>query len=122
AVRTVMSWAGGSLSGRGRTMIPAGVTLTGVIPSFASLPSRTLENGGTVLWTGAGDIGMSAGAVITNRAGALFHAQNAARLSGSGVSRFDNAGTFRKSASTGPTTLLSVSFNNSGTVEIQTGT
>jgi hypothetical protein len=84
--------------------------------------SRTLENSGTTLWTGAGNINL-AGAVITNRAGALFHAQNAATLGfAGGANRFDNAGTFRKSANTGATTVGSgVSFNNSGTVDLRSG-
>ena len=63
-------------------------------------------------------------AVISNRAGALFHAQNDASLfNQGGAVRFDNAGTFRKSASIGTTTLgTSVTFNNSGSVDLQTGT
>src|SRR2546423_2353034 len=80
-VSTVMNWTGGTMSGSGRTIIPAGATLNAAIPGSASLDSRTLENGGTVLWTGTGTIGMGSGAVITNRAGAVFHAQNAASLS-----------------------------------------
>jgi hypothetical protein len=80
-----------------------------------------LENGGTTFWTGA-SITMN-NAVITNRAGALFHAQNAASLmQQAGANRFDNAGTFRKSGNTGTTTLTSgVSLNNYNTVEIRSG-
>jgi hypothetical protein len=41
---------------------------------------------------------------------------------GGSSSRFDNAGTFRKSASTGITTIESnTSFNNYGTVDIRSG-
>src|SRR5436190_2921521 len=53
-------------------------------PSFPTrrssdlLTTRVLENGGTILWTGAGDIFMNSGAVITNHPGALFEVQNAA--------------------------------------------
>src|SRR6185436_19647145 len=53
--------------------------LNAAISSFASLTTRILENGGTFLWTGAGNINLNS-AVITNRTGALFHAQNAATL------------------------------------------
>ncbi len=117
-----MNWTGGAMIGSGRTIIPAGVTLNAAIPSGATLSSRTLENGGTVLWTGSGSISLST-AVITNRAGGLFHAQNAAAfVFGGGGCRFDNAGTFRKSISTGPTTVRSgMSFNNYGTVDIRSG-
>jgi hypothetical protein len=96
-VGSAMNWTGGTMSGSGRTIILPGVTLNAAIPSVAFLTSRTLENGGTVLWTGAGLIQMSTGAAITNRTGGVFHAQNAAPFSfGGGACRFDNAGTFRK--------------------------
>ena len=61
--------------------------------------------------------------VITNRPGALFHAQNAAVISWStGSPLFDNAGTFRKSVSPGTLTLDRVRLNNYGTADIQSGT
>lgn len=125
-INGLMNWSLGTMSGGGRTIIPAGVTLNAAMPSGAGLNGRTLENGGTVLWTGAGNIGFVS-AVITNRVGALFHAQSAGGFAFvSGPNRFDNAGTFRKSVNTGTLDILdfsgSGSFNNFGTVEIQTGT
>jgi len=115
-----MSWTGGAnMIGSGRTVIPPGVTLNAAMTGLPSL-NRTLENGGTVLWTGTGNLNMSSG-VITNRPGALFHALNAASLVFSGGSpRFDNAGTFRKSVNTG-TTTIGVNFTNYGTVDIRSG-
>jgi hypothetical protein len=121
-VRNAMDWTSGAMSGTGRTIIPAGARLNAAVPSAVSLTGRTLENGGTLLWTGAGNFGMNSGAVITNRAGALFHVQNAASFVGFSGSRIDNAGTFRKSSNTEPTTLTSgVGFNNYNTVEIMGG-
>lgn len=110
------------MSGGGRTIIQPGATVNLAVPNIVSLSSRTLENGGTINWTGAGGINVTSSS-ITNRAGALFHAQNAAQISfGGGVCRFDNAGTFRKSPSVGNTTVASgVSFTNSGTVDIRSG-
>jgi len=121
-VATAMNWTAGTMSG-GRTIIPVGAALNLSPPSSVTLSSRALENGGTVLWTGAGSISLLSG-VLTNRLGALFHAQNSAVLAlGGGANRFDNAGTFRKSVSSGTTTVQSgIGFNNSGSVEIQTGT
>ena len=120
-VGSAMNWTGGTMSGSGRTIISAGVTLN-VGNAFAVTLGRTLENGGTVLWTD-GTIQLIS-AVITNRAGASFEARGAGSLNfqGGNTSRFDNAGTFRKSVSTG-TTIVSgnVSFNNYGTVEIRNG-
>lgn len=119
-VRHQMNWTGGTMSGSGRTIIAPGATLT--IPSIVTLNTRTLENGGTILWTG-GNVSMSGG-VITNRAGALFDARTTTGLNyaSNPGSRFDNAGTFRKSIA-GTTTLFGgLAFNNYGAVEIQAGT
>jgi hypothetical protein len=120
-VSNLMNWTGGTMSGSGRTIVAAGAALS--IPSGVSLNTRTLENGGMVLWSGVGNITFTS-AVITNRAGAVFETRGAGALnfgSGSG-SRFDNAGTFRKSINTGTTTVAGgVAFSNYNTVEIQTG-
>ncbi len=125
SVNNAMSWTGGTMSGSGRTIIAPGATLNiaNAAGVGALLNTRTLENGGTVLWTGAGSIALNLGAVVTNRAGALFHALNASTIqANTGVGRFDNAGTFRKSASVGTVTVQNgVSFNNSGTVDIRNG-
>jgi YD repeat-containing protein len=117
----VMNWTSGTMSGAGRTVIASGATLNVINPSALVLATRTLENGGTILWAGA-NIALGS-AVITNRPGALFQAQNAASLSfQSGTSRFDNAGTFRKSGSLGTTTFASgVNFTNYGTVDLRSG-
>jgi hypothetical protein len=86
------------------------------------MSSRTLENGGTTIWTGLGSIGLN-DAVITNRFGALFEARNAGAMNfGGGTPRFDNAGTFLKSTTPGQTSFNSVLFNNYNDAEIQIGT
>ncbi len=116
-----MDWNGGTMSGSGRTIIAPGATLN--IPVTVTLNTRTLENAGTILWTG-GNVAMSGG-VITNRAGAIFEAQTATGLNyvSNPGSRFDNAGTFRKSFNLGTITVFpGLLFNNSGIVEVQTGT
>src|SRR5207244_3201242 len=121
-VGSTMIWTGGAMNGSGRTIIPASATLTIANPSFLTINNRTLDNQGTTFWTGTGNINLNA-AVITNRSGALFNLQNAASIFFVGGSpRFENAGTFRKSVSTGTTTIGgSVSFTNYGTVDIQSG-
>lgn len=121
-VGSAMTWTAGTMSGAGRTVIAPAAMLK-VSSTTAVNLRRSLENGGTVLWTNTGPFVLIDG-VISNRPGALFHAQNAAAISQSGgANRFDNAGVFRKSISTGNTTIASgVSFNNSGAVEIQSGT
>jgi uncharacterized repeat protein (TIGR02543 family) len=121
-IMDTMNWSGGTMSGSGRTIIPSGASLNLTAGSFATLNTRTLENGGTILWTGAGLLNMSF-AVITNRAGALFDLRNNAPfVLQAGSCRFDNVGTLRKSIGTGTSTFTGVSFNNYGTAEILTGT
>jgi hypothetical protein len=121
-VYNVMNWTAGTMNGGGRTFFPAGSTLNLNNPVSVSLSSRTLDNGGTVQWAGVGGIGLGS-SVITNRPGALFQAQADSSFSNlGGVTRLDNAGIFRKLASTGTTTIGNfVPLNNFGTVDIRSG-
>jgi hypothetical protein len=122
-INNMMNWTSGSMNGPGRTVIAPGATLHLNNPSAVTLNTGSLENGGTILWTGS-HVSLNA-SVVTNRPGALFHAQNAPAAITfilSGGNRFDNAGIFRKSANTGATTVgPNVAFNNYGTVEVETG-
>ena len=122
-INGVATWLRGRMSGSGSTVVAPGATLTLAAPDAHYLDVRTLENAGTVLWT-AGALSLST-AVITNRAGALFDVRNDSIIDyvGGLPPRFDNVGTFRKSASIGTTTIdINLAFNNSGAVEIQSGT
>jgi hypothetical protein len=118
-----MNWTGGDMTGSGRTIIAAGTTLTIANPNQVLLSTRTLENGGTVLWTGVGNLPLLSGAVITNRAGALFQVLGSGSFAfnGNENGRIDNAGTFRKSGNTGTTATGIIGFNNFGTLEIRSG-
>ena len=114
-------WNGGAMTEGGRTIISPGTTLAMSNSAALSLDSRTVENGGTILWSGAA-VNMAT-SVLTNRPGALFIAQNNASFNVAGaLNRLDNAGIFRKTSS-GTTTLGSgIPFNNYNAVEIQAGT
>ena len=109
-----LNCAGGYVSGaltiatNGVLNITGGLTL--------SYPC-VLTNLGTVTWSGSGSVSCSSG-VVYNEPGAVFDVQNDQLMSGGG---FQNAGLVRKSAGTGTTTINS-SFNNTGAVQIQTGT
>jgi hypothetical protein len=119
-VGKTLNWTSGSMSGTGRTVIPPGATMNLGGPATLFLANRTIENGGTATWTGAGGIFVNGG-VFTNRPGALFNAQNAASMSWvGGAPYFDNAGTFRKSVSIGATTFA-FPFTNYGLVDLQSG-
>jgi hypothetical protein len=119
-VTGLLTWAGGYLSGTGQTFADGGLAITG----GGQLQGRTLNNAGTATWTGTAGLAFTDGAVFNNLPGATFDVQNDASI-GIGflgfTPTFVNAGTFRKSAGTG-TTTVSARFTNSGTVAVQTGT
>jgi len=97
-----------------------------------TLSRSTITNAGTATWSGTGNLLMQNIAVINNQAGATFDVQNDQNIRDSGqyyTATFNNAGTFKKSAGTGTTSFSTAStvgnrvqFNNTGTVQVQTGT
>ena len=115
----------GGLGGSGTTRIAAGGTLDfsgdGILNSH-HLSIRRLENEGVIHWH-KNSFRMSEGAVIDNLAAGVFDVQadvDMVHFMGAPTA-FHNSGTFRKTAGTG-TTSIDIEFNNSGTVEVQTGT
>jgi fibronectin-binding autotransporter adhesin len=117
-VSGLFTWWGGTMSGTGTTTANGGITIDGSGMTLA----RPLTNTGTALWTGPGDIAATADAVFNNPLNAVFDIQNNQTFSGpSCIPVFNNAGIFRKEASYG-ITAIGLFFNNTGTVDIQTGT
>ncbi len=131
-----ITWNAGTMDGGGTTLVPNGGTLNmpGSSHKYLGITgSRTLDNSGTINLTGTGYLYMGDAATFTNQPSGLVHiTTNVAggtescvcHYSGPG-STFNNAGTLRKSggSSTGTTYLgNSVTFTNSGTVDLQTGT
>ncbi|MFZ4573215.1 MAG: beta strand repeat-containing protein [Phycisphaerales bacterium] len=81
------------------------------------------HNGSTVNWTGSGDISLAGGSVFDHGAPSVFtiaHPGNS-DLFGSGIDTFNNAGTINKTG-TGVTTIRDLTFNNTGTVKVSSGT
>jgi hypothetical protein len=113
------AWTGGTLGGTGTTTNAAGNQLILAEATARGLSGRTLDNFGTILATGVNPIIGDNSAVLNNRAGAIFDAQNDVSLSGAAV--FNNSGLFKKSAGLG-TTAISWAFNNTGQVQVQSGT
>ena len=91
---------------------------------WQNLDGRTLINNGTATWSGTGINRLfgSNGAVIRNGASATFAIlSDGELLFGTGARpTFVNAGQFTKSGGSGSTTVQ-YNFNNSGTVEAQSG-
>ena len=121
-VNDTMSWTAGTMQGSGSTVIAPGATLTIGGGSEKSLSVRTLTNHGTVVLGGAGKLWADSLPTISNESGALFDVQDDMHVDDyGGTATFVNAGTLRKSAGAGTTTMEMV-LNNTGTLEVQTGT
>ncbi len=118
------TWASGVMSGNGRTVIAPEATLNLVNAVPVVLDERTLENAGAASWTSEGAFLFSAGAVLTNRSGAVFLLQSGAQFGApGGVNRVDNVGNFRKTVVANTVTVpAGLSFNNGGEVQIEAGT
>jgi RHS repeat-associated protein len=104
--------------------VTGGMTISGA--AFKSLKTRALNHGDgvnptTANWS-AGEMQFSDNAVFTNRNGATFNsAFDGLMANRSGANYFINQGIFTKSAGTG-TTSINIVFDNSGTVNVDSGT
>jgi hypothetical protein len=107
------TWSGGAMSGTGVSNLLGGLSLP-ANASLLTLDTRTLNNFSTA--THAAALALANGAVINNESGATWTLQGTPSLFGSGV--FNNLDTLQ---STG-TDSFGVPLNNSGTVNVQSGT
>ncbi len=128
-VSGVLNWTGGTISGS------LTVASTGVLNLGGSNPKalyNALTNAGTVNWAGSGNLivrnttCVGVYGLIENLAGALWDIQGDQQMYNDyncGIQNpyFHNAGTLRKSAATG-TTTISIPFANAGTVAALQGT
>jgi hypothetical protein len=129
----VATLSGGQMFGAGSTITQGPLTIDS--SAIALDTGRILDVQGGATWN-AGTIflnwdnqGVAAAGTIINRAGSLFDNTFDGQMltinfgpPDDGTSAlFDNQGTFRKSGGTG-TTFIQNAFNNSGTVQVQTGT
>jgi hypothetical protein len=132
-VTSSMNWANCAVMiGTGETDIDTSATLTittGVMGCYGStqsvpiLNTRTLHLGGTTLLLGKNSLNLQTGATILNTG--LFDVQDDAGLwhsPGDVSTSVINSGTFRKSNGGNTSLVFDVLFNNTGTVEAQTGT
>jgi hypothetical protein len=115
------AWSGGTANGAGILQANGGMSLSGTTKTLNS--GRTVNNAGAATWT-AGDFNTGGGAMFNNQAGGTFGTNFDGSFDynqGGTLSQFNNAGTFTKSGGVG-TTLFSTGFNNSGTVNVNSGT
>jgi hypothetical protein len=118
-----VNWTQGTISG---TLQHSGsLNISGDADKFMST-GAVINQTGTTIWTGSGDVVMFNNATFNNQAGSLFEARNDQQFRRSGTStgmQFRNFGTFRKLESEGVTQFGAfVAFHNSGTLDIQSGT
>jgi hypothetical protein len=124
-VTGTLSWTAGDMAfSTGKTILaPTGSgTISGTSNKWLS---RTLENSGTLNYTGTNLLfGFAAGqaGVLDNLTGAVFHAQNDGDLLVwfAGSHAVNNSGTFNRSG-TG-TTIVDIPVNNTGATNITAGT
>ncbi len=115
-----MNWAAGSMQDEGTTRIREGASLTLTGNAQKACFGRTLLQEGSATWTG-GNISLRNGSQWRNVG--IFGAQSSGNIlyGGGAVGSFLNEGTFRKT-SAGNMSISTVSFTNSGTVDVRSGT
>ena len=121
-VTGALNWTGGTMDGSGQTTV-ASVGLLSIAGSNIKhlTGGHTLTNKGTGTWSGTGEIMGGLNSTFVN-AGALT-AQSDAEfgIDFSGAGTFNNTGTFTKSGTSGATAFEGNVLNNSGTVNIESG-
>ena len=116
-----VQWSGGAISGRGKVRIEAGsrFSLTGDERKVLSV--RHVENAGTLVWSGAGNLVVTFDAQILNQQGARFDIATGALLDvyGPPGPSVQNAGTLRVVADFKPT--FETPLVNTGTLDLEAG-
>jgi hypothetical protein len=117
-----VDWMGAGMLGPGHTIVTGRLNIRGM----GLGDGRTLDNAGTVVLSGNSSIAMFHTAILNNLAGAIFDVRTdiglSAGFNNTDSLTFNNAGTFRKSAGSGTTAIDHVQFNNTGVVEVESGT
>jgi hypothetical protein len=124
-VSGALTWSAGTMSGTGGTgsttvARTATLLIGGAGASDETLDARTLNNQGKAVWTGSDNVILKNQAVINNLARASWDIQTDAHIDGP-TGTFNNAGTLKKTQGTSTTTIF-CAFNNTGKLEVHTGT
>ncbi|TWU27617.1 beta strand repeat-containing protein [Bythopirellula polymerisocia] len=120
-VSGLTTWTRGTMTGTGTTHANGGLDLSG--SNSKTLNGRVLNNAGAATWT-AGQFITGNGAVLNNLLGATFDTNFDGEILDGFIgapSQINNAGTFTKSGGAG-TTRFHIAFNNTGAVNVQSGT
>ncbi|WP_353777179.1 T9SS type A sorting domain-containing protein [Winogradskyella sp. 3972H.M.0a.05] len=118
----IFNWTGGRLDGGGVLTNQSTINLT-TIGTKVIQGDTTLNNVGTINITSGGDLFINQG-ILNNQASGVIDMQfNEGNITNAGGTSniLNNSGLIQRSNSTG-TARIFVEFNNSGTVDVQTGT
>ncbi|MDI6803338.1 MAG: Ig-like domain-containing protein, partial [Bacteroidota bacterium] len=115
------NWSGGTMLGTGMTVVDTGgsVNITSAVSKTLNGRTLTLRSNVTTVCTGS--FTMSNSAVIANWGTFNIQADINIWTSGSPTPHIENYGTFRRTTTTG-TTSINPTFNNTGTAEAKVGT
>jgi hypothetical protein len=115
------TWTRGTITGSGgyAVVIGASGTMTILGPS-ARVLSGNLTNYGTIDWLSTGNLDFIPGSILTNAPGAFFVAETTSGLTSQGT--FQNQGTFQMDQGPGATILIDITFINTGTLVLGSGT
>lgn len=119
-----LTWTGGIMSGTGQTSAAGGMAISGNANKFLE-DTRRLENQGTAVWTGFGEIFLGSGARLINAASGTIEARSDSFITeGNGAAPlFQNDGAFIKLNGTSDTGIeVPFTVSAGGTVEVRTGT
>jgi len=134
-------WTGGNVVGSGGLTNQGSVTISGsngqtigycIDAGWGYFAPGTLTNSGTITHAADGVLHMVKDSTLNNLAGSVYDMQGDVQVTGlwvgwgwpiySSGGTINNAGLFRKSAGTGTATIQDTYFNNTGTVEVDSGT
>jgi phage baseplate assembly protein gpV len=125
-VNGTVRWTGGTLTGNGSMTLATNSQFLISSGNDKSFSDYTINNSGTAIWSGTGNILNTGSGKFNNQTNGVFEIQNdqilGVQIGGSPGITFTNAGVFTKIGGTNTTTLGSVAFQNGNTVDIQTGT
>ena len=122
-VTDTLNWTAGTMIDIGDTIIPVGATLhIGNPPTKTA--RRNIINSGTANWDGTGNINSGDGMVFTNHGSFNILNDQFWSYTVGNAPQFSNrpTGIVNKTGGPGTTTLAGVVFNNSGTVNANSGT
>jgi hypothetical protein len=122
-INNAFSWTGGTMSGPGQTVLDGVASMGGGV--FGPiLDGRTLDNAGTAFVPDGQVLRFDHNALWNNEAGATFTLQGSAALGNffGQSGRLSNAGLLARSGSASSTSTANIPIENTGTVDVQTGT